>query len=51
MRLDTTGKEKPGNHLFIMIILLGPIAHHTSVINGEKMYLFGGNRLHADESS
>ena len=35
--VPTKGEEKPG-----------PIAHHTSVVVGDKMYLFGGSNLETE---
>lgn len=35
--IPTKGDEKPG-----------PLAHHTSVIYGDKMFLFGGSNLEAE---
>lgn len=32
--IPTKGDERPG-----------PLAHHTSVVYGDKMYLFGGSNL------
>jgi hypothetical protein len=29
-------------------IKLGPIAHHSSVVYGDKMYLFGGSNLETE---
>ena len=41
-KLETTGKDKPGK-IYDVNNLLGPIAHHSSVVFSEKMYLFGGS--------
>lgn len=36
-QLTTKGDERPG-----------PLAHHTSVVFGDKMYLFGGSNLETE---
>ena len=28
----------------------GPVSHHTSVVNGDKMYLFGGSSSSGQEN-
>ena len=35
--IETKGEDKPG-----------PLAHHTSVVFGDKMYLFGGSNLECE---
>jgi hypothetical protein len=37
--IDTTGRENPG-----------ALSHHTAVVFGDKMYLFGGSKENGSEN-
>ena len=37
--MDTAGKEGPG-----------PVSHHTSIVYGDKMFLFGGSSSNGEEN-
>lgn len=39
VKLETKGEEKPG-----------PLAHHSSVVYGDKMFLFGGSNMETENT-